>query len=94
MRVIGLRIVLQAVLAVTVCAAVARAEDKDASKRPPYSKQDLERQIEYCQTCHGASGEGVPGTRPIPRLAPVTTATRPDNADIFPSIRVAPSGAR
>ena len=34
-----------------------------------FSQRDLEAKIEYCKTCHGVSGEGYPGSVPIPRLA-------------------------
>ncbi len=72
MKFIRQQYVLQAALAAVLCAGVARAEDADPSahsKNPPYSKQALLGKIEYCQTCHGASGEGAHGPVPIPRLA-------------------------
>jgi cytochrome c553 len=64
-------LVLQAALLPVCFAGAARADDTDAAraKIPPYSKAALQSKIEYCQTCHGASGEGARGTVPIPRLA-------------------------
>jgi cytochrome c553 len=45
------------------CAAAARAQDKAVSP------QDLQAKIQYCKTCHGASGQGYRGAYPMPRLA-------------------------
>ncbi|MGO9460485.1 MAG: c-type cytochrome [Rhodomicrobium sp.] len=72
MKVISLQFVLQTALLSIVFAAAARAENTNTSapsKRPPYSKQALQAKVEYCQTCHGPSGEGVRGASPVPRLA-------------------------
>jgi cytochrome c553 len=33
------------------------------------SKQDLQAKIQYCQDCHGLSGQGTGGYLPIPRIA-------------------------
>ncbi len=54
-----------AVLAITMSAS-AQAQDKNASSA---SKQDVQAKFEYCQTCHGISGQGFRGAFPIPRLA-------------------------
>jgi cytochrome c553 len=51
-----------AVLAIAVTAG-ARAQDKSVSK------QEVQAKFEYCQTCHGVSGQGFRGAFPIPRLA-------------------------
>jgi len=72
MNVIRHIFVLQAVLLVAFFAGVARADDRDTaahSKHPPYSQQALQSKLEYCQTCHGPSGEGSRGATSIPRLA-------------------------
>ena len=37
------------------------------------SEQDLQAKIQYCQTCHGPSGQGYKGFLPMPRLAGQTT---------------------
>jgi len=52
---------LAAILAV-VFASAARAEE-------PYSAQELQAKIEYCQRCHQPSGQGIRAATPIPRLA-------------------------
>jgi len=54
-----------------LCAALAtgagaQAQDKKAST---VSKQDVQAKFDYCQTCHGISGQGFRGAFPIPRLA-------------------------
>ncbi len=72
MKVIGLKLALHTALLAIFFAGVARADDTDTSahsKRPAYSKQALQSKIEYCQTCHGPSGQGARGSIPIPRLA-------------------------
>ncbi len=71
MKVIRLLFALQAasLAALFVGAALAETDAQAPSKTPPYSKQALQSKIEYCQTCHGASGEGTRGSVPIPRLA-------------------------
>ena len=72
MKVMSSKFVLQAALLAIFSVAVARADDADTSahsKRPPYSREALQSKIEYCQTCHGPSGEGARGSLPIPRLA-------------------------
>jgi cytochrome c553 len=34
-----------------------------------FSQGDLQAKLEYCETCHGISGQGYRGSIPIPRLA-------------------------
>jgi cytochrome c553 len=51
---------------VSVVSALAHAEDKAASTVSP---QALKAKFEYCQTCHGLSGQGFRGAVPMPRLA-------------------------
>jgi cytochrome c553 len=72
MKVLGFPFFLQAASLAIFLATPVHAEDAaTASKKPaPYSKQALQSRIDYCQTCHGLSGEGVSGgSRPVPRLA-------------------------
>jgi cytochrome c553 len=52
-----------AIMALACAGAVARAEDKFAS-RP-----SVQAKLSYCKDCHGASAQGYPGFFPIPRLA-------------------------
>jgi len=49
-----------------VFTVAGRAEDTSTA---PISKQDLQAKIDYCETCHGASGRGFHGYYPMPRLA-------------------------
>ncbi len=49
-----------------VLATSAAAQDKKTQTAP---KQDVQAKFEYCQTCHGISGQGFRGAFPIPRLA-------------------------
>jgi cytochrome c553 len=37
------------------------------------SRQDIQAKIQYCQDCHGLSGQGYSGFLPIPRIAGQTT---------------------
>ena len=68
----NLRLTLPAaMLAVALCTA-GHAEERGA----PARQGGLEAKLEYCKTCHGLSGQGYLGYFPMPRLAPVTTATR------------------
>ena len=46
--------------------AVDRAEGRDTVSR---SRSEFEAKINYCQDCHGPSGQGYRGFYPIPRLA-------------------------
>ncbi len=73
MKVNSLQFVLQAALLAIFSLLAAQAGETDipaGSKLPPYSKQALQGKIEFCQTCHGLSGEGAHGgPAPIPRIA-------------------------
>ena len=70
MKAVSLQCVLQAAILAIVSAAAAQAQDsKRTPPRPSYSKQLLQSKIEFCQTCHGPSGEGARGSSIIPRLA-------------------------
>ncbi len=66
MKVTNLRLVLQTAILATVFSAAGRAEDTGT---PDFSKSALQAKIEYCKTCHGASGQGFRGSSPMPRLA-------------------------
>lgn len=73
MKVLTLKFMSQAALLAIFSAAAAQAGETGASasvKKPVYSKEALQGKIEFCQTCHGSSGEGARGgPAPIPRLA-------------------------
>lgn len=66
MNVVSLRLTLQTAILAIVFFTAARAEDMDAAAR---SKRDIQAKIEYCNSCHGVSGEGHRGSHSIPRLA-------------------------
>jgi cytochrome c553 len=57
---------LQLALLAIVLSATGRANSADT---PGVSKHELEAKLEYCQDCHGPSGQGYRGFFPIPRLA-------------------------
>jgi cytochrome c553 len=66
MKSVSLRLALgTAIIAVAVSAA-GYADAADAPARP---RQGLQAKVEYCKTCHGASGEGFQGFYAAPRLA-------------------------
>ncbi|HMF06945.1 MAG TPA: c-type cytochrome [Methylocella sp.] len=73
MKVVGLRLALQAAILAIVLSPAARAAEpaaRAAEDGPPaYSKQALQAKLEYCKTCHGLSGQGYRGYFPMPRLA-------------------------
>ena len=62
-RVASSHLVLPAALLAIVFTTAGRADDATISKH------DLEAKIDYCKTCHGASGQGFRAYYPIPRLA-------------------------
>lgn len=41
----------------------------DAADRTGHARQDVQAKLEYCETCHGLSGEGYHGYYTMPRLA-------------------------
>jgi cytochrome c553 len=59
------RLTVAAAIAVG-CAAAVRAADRDEGGGP---RQGFHAKLEYCETCHGLSGEGYRGYYPMPRLA-------------------------
>lgn len=66
MTFIGLRCAVQTAMLALVFSAAAHADNID---RPAAPKGALEAKMEYCQDCHGPSGQGYRGFYPIPRLA-------------------------
>ncbi len=57
---------LQAALLVLVFSATGRADSADRSTA---STGGFKAKLQYCQDCHGPSGQGYRGFYPIPRLA-------------------------
>ena len=57
------RVLRIAIMALACAGAMARAEDKSASRGSVQAK------LSYCKDCHGAAAQGYPGFFPIPRLA-------------------------
>jgi cytochrome c553 len=66
MKTIGLQLGLQTAVLATVFATSGFAESTNTTAN---SKQNLQAKIEYCEMCHGLSGQGYHGYYPIPRLA-------------------------
>jgi len=63
-RAVGLRPALQTLMLTTACCVPAHAEERTVAPRG-----GLEAKLEYCNTCHGLSGQGYRGYFPMPRLA-------------------------
>src|ERR1700687_3211057 len=66
MKTIGLQLGLKTAVLATVFATSGFAESTNTTAN---SKQNLQAKIEYCEMCHGLSGQGYHGYYPIPRLA-------------------------
>ena len=66
MKVIGVRLAMQATMLAIVVSTAGYADDKGTAA---FSEQELQGKLEYCQTCHGLSGQGFRGAVPMPRLA-------------------------
>jgi cytochrome c553 len=64
-KVLSVRLILQAVILAVVFSATGHAADSGALAR----QGGLEAKLEYCKTCHGLSGQGYLGYFPMPRLA-------------------------
>jgi cytochrome c553 len=60
MKVIGVRWVLSTAVVATFVVTVGRSDGADRS---------VQAKLEYCETCHGLSGEGYHGYFTMPRLA-------------------------
>lgn len=65
-KVVSLQLATQAIFLTIVFATPGRADDTAAAA---VSSQELQGKIDYCQTCHGPSGQGFRAFDPIPRLA-------------------------
>jgi cytochrome c553 len=61
-----LQLALHAALLTMVLSVPGRADAVDRSGR---SNREFEAKLDYCQDCHGPSGQGYRGYYPIPRLA-------------------------
>ena len=66
MKLISSRLALQPAILAFLFAAAGHAEESGAANS---SRQGFHAKLEYCQTCHGLSGEGYRGYYPMPRLA-------------------------
>ncbi len=66
MKTINLRLVLQSAVFALAFTTIGHAGQK---ARRPASSQTLEAKFNYCQTCHGISGQGFRGYFTMPRLA-------------------------
>jgi cytochrome c553 len=66
MKTSGLQLGLRTAVLATVFATSSFAESTNTTAN---SKQNLQAKIEYCEMCHGLSGQGYHGYYPIPRLA-------------------------
>jgi cytochrome c553 len=63
---IGFQLAVPAAVLAAACAGLVRAAETAA---PAVSERDLQAKIQYCTYCHQPSGQGFPGSAPIPRLA-------------------------
>jgi cytochrome c553 len=63
MKIIGEKLACPAVLAIAFAGACS------ASERDFVPNKDFDGKIQYCETCHGLSGQGFRGAYPMPRLA-------------------------
>jgi cytochrome c553 len=66
MKIIGLKLLLQTAILITLFTGTLRAEDTDWAT---FSREDLEAKLTYCKTCHGLSAQGFRGHSVMPRLA-------------------------
>jgi cytochrome c553 len=65
-KVVSLRTALHSALLTMAFAGAGHAEKPSTAA---VAKGDLRAKIAYCETCHGAAGQGFRGYYPIPRLA-------------------------
>ena len=63
---VSLQLPLQAVILALAFSATGHADSVD---RPAVARGGFEAKLQYCQDCHGPSGQGYRGFYPIPRLA-------------------------
>ncbi len=70
MRFVRLQLAILPAASAIVFSATCFAADHDTAVT---SVGDIQAKIQYCQDCHGPSGQGYPGFSPIPRIAGQTT---------------------
>jgi cytochrome c553 len=66
MKVIGLKWALLTMVLALACVVAGSSRGANAIRD---GRQDVQAKLEYCETCHGLSGQGYYGYFPIPRLA-------------------------
>jgi cytochrome c553 len=66
MKVIGLKRALPAAVLALACLAAGASAGANSIR---HGRQDVQAKLEYCETCHGLSGEGYHGYFAMPRLA-------------------------
>lgn len=66
MKVVCVQLALQLAIVTIALSATARPRDRHTAAG---SSQGFGAKLEYCQDCHGPSGQGYRGFFPIPRLA-------------------------
>src|ERR1700730_2675045 len=66
MKVVSLQLALQLTIVMIAVSATARPRDRHSAA---VSNQGFEAKLEYCQDCHGPSGQGYRGFYTMPRLA-------------------------
>ncbi len=69
MRLISLRLPMQATVLALVASTAGHAADPAEIGAAAYPKQSLQAKLEYCKTCHGLAGQGYRGYFAMPRLA-------------------------
>jgi cytochrome c553 len=65
-KLVALQLTSQALMFASIFVTAGRAEDASDSV---VSKKELQAKMDYCNTCHGPSGQGFRAFNPIPRLA-------------------------
>jgi len=70
MKYIGFQLSMQPAILLMAFSTTGFAADTDTAAT---STTDLQAKTEYCQDCHGQSGQGYSGVLPIPRIAGQTT---------------------
>jgi cytochrome c553 len=66
MKIIGLPLASPAIVSAIAFLAASRSDAADTTGQ---SHQGVQAKLEYCETCHGLSGEGYHGYFTMPRLA-------------------------
>jgi cytochrome c553 len=70
MRFVRLQLAIIPAISAILFSATCFAADQGTTA---ISAGDTQAKVEYCQECHGSSGQGYPGVLPIPRIAGQTT---------------------